>query len=92
MVGANAPQRLEYVAPKFPAATRNRGMSGWVELEFTVRAAGSTGDIVVTNSSPRRTFDNAASLAVAQWRYKPLTRDGKPIEQRIAVRIRFSDQ
>ena len=92
LVGASSLQRLEYVAPKFPAATRNRGMSGWVELEFTVRADGSTGDIVVTNSSPRRTFDNAASLAVAQWRYKPMTRDGKPIEQRAAVRIRFSDQ
>ena len=92
VVGANSLQRLEYVAPKFPAATRNRGMSGWVELEFTVRADGSTGDIVVTNSSPRRTFDNAASLAVAQWRYKPMTRDGKPVEQRAAVRIRFSDK
>ena len=36
VVGANSLQRIEYVAPKFPAATRNRGMSGWVELEFTV--------------------------------------------------------
>jgi TonB family protein len=92
VVGANSLQRLEYIPPKFPASTRNRGMSGWVELEFTVRADGSTGDIVVTNSSPRKTFDNAAALAVAQWRYKPVIRDGKPIAQRAAVRIRFSDQ
>lgn len=92
VVGANSLQRLEFVAPKFPASTRNRGISGWVELEFSVRADGSTGDIVVTNSSPRRTFDNAAALAVAQWRYKPVTRDGQPVEQRAAVRIRFSDQ
>jgi TonB family protein len=92
VVGANSLQRLEYVPPKFPAATRNRGVTGWVELEFTVRQDGSTGDIVVTNSSPRRTFDNAAALAVAQWRYKPMVRDGKAVEQRAAVRIRFSDQ
>jgi TonB family protein len=92
VVGANSLQRLEYVPPKFPAATRNRGATGWVEMEFTVRTDGSTGDIVVTNSSPRRTFDNAAMLAVAQWRYKPVMRDGKPVEQRAAVRIRFSDQ
>ena len=92
VVGANSLQRLEYVAPKFPASTRNRGISGWVELEFTVRADGSTGDIVVTNSSPRRTFDNAATSAVAQWRYKPVMRDGKPAEQRAAVRIRFADE
>ncbi len=92
VIGANSLQRLEYVAPKFPASTRNRGISGWVELEFTVRADGSTGDITVTNSSPRRTFDNAAALAVAQWRYKPVMRDGKPAEQRAAVRIRFADE
>jgi TonB family protein len=92
VVGANSLQRLYYAPPKFPAAARNRGMSGWVEMEFTVRADGSTGDIVVTNSSPRRTFDNAAMLAVAEWRYKPMVRDGKPVEQRAAVRIRFSDE
>ena len=92
VVGANSLQRLEYVAPKFPAATRNRNMSGWVELEFTVKADGSTGDIVVTNSSPRKTFDAAAVNAVGEWRYKPVVRDGKAIDQRAAVRIRFSDQ
>ena len=72
---------------------RNRGITGWVELEFTVRKDGSTADIVVTNSAPRRTFDNAAMTAVGQWRYKPVvTRDGKVVEQRAAVRIRFSDE
>ena len=53
VVGEKTLQRTEYVPPKFPAATRNRGVSGWVELEFTVLADGSTGDIVVTNSTPR---------------------------------------
>ncbi len=92
-VGANTLERIEYVAPKFPSAARNRGMSGWVELEFTVREDGSTADVVVTNSNPRKTFDNAAMTAVGQWRYKPVVgRDGKSVEQRAAVRIRFSDE
>ena len=91
VMGANSLQRIEYVAPKFPQASLNRGVTGWVELEYTVRTDGSTGDIVVTNSSPRRTFDNAAMTAVSQWRYKPVIRDGKPVEQRVAVRIRFAD-
>jgi protein TonB len=67
-------------------------MSGWVELEFTVRADGSTGDIVVTNSSPRRTFDAAAVTAVEQWRYKPVMHDGRAVDQRASIRIRFSDE
>jgi len=91
-VGANSLARVEYVAPKFPAATRNRQMNGWVELEFTVRTDGSTGDIVVTNSYPRNTFDSSAVRAVSQWRYKPVMLNGKPVDQRAAVRIRFSDE
>ena len=92
VVGEKSLERIEYVAPKFPAASRNRGISGWVELEFTVLPDGSTGDIVVTNSNPRRTFDASATAAVGQWRYKPVMRDNKPVEQRVAVRIRFADQ
>jgi TonB family protein len=92
VVGAGSLQRIEYVAPKFPSVTRNRAASGWVELEFTVRTDGSTGDIVVTNANPRKTFDNAAMTAVGEWRYKPVLRDGKPVEQRAAVRIRFSGE
>jgi hypothetical protein len=79
-VGENPLERLEYVAPKFPSSVRNRGITGWVEVEFTVLADGSTADIVATT-------------AVGQWRYKPvMSRDGKVVEQRAAVRIRFSDE
>jgi len=95
VVGANALERIEYVAPKFPSTSRNRGMtptSGFVELEFTVMPDGSTGNVVVTNANPRRVFDSAAIAAVSEWRYKPVMRDGKAVEQRVAVRIRFSDQ
>jgi TonB family protein len=92
VIGEKSLERIEYVAPKFPAATRNRGVAGWVELEFTVLADGSTGNVVVTNSSPRKTFDSAAVTAVEQWRYKPVMRGGQTVEQRVAVRIRFADQ
>jgi TonB family protein len=92
VVGANSLKRLEYVAPQYPILPRMSRGTGWVELEFTVRTDGSTGDIVVTNSSPRRTFDNAAMIAVAQWRYEPVIRNGQPVEQRAAVRIRFTDE
>jgi protein TonB len=92
VVGEKTLVRTEYVPPKFPAATRNRGISGWVEVEFTVLTDGSTGNIVVTNSSPRKTFDTAATTAVSQWRYKPVMHEDQAIEQRVAVRIRFADQ
>ena len=92
VVGANSLARTHYEPPKFPATTRNREVDGWVELEFTVLTDGSTGDIVVTNSNPRRTFDNAAIKAIEKWRYKPVVRNGKAVEQRASVRIRFTDE
>ncbi len=93
VVGEKSLERIEYVAPKFPVSSRNRGAGGWVEMEFTVRTDGSTSDIVVTNSNPRKTFDASATTAVSQWRYKPvMSKDGKPVEQRVAVRIRFADE
>ena len=92
VVGANSLARTHYEPPKFPATTRNREVDGWVELEFTVLTDGSTGDIVVTNSNPRRTFDNAAIKAIEKWRYKPVVRNGKTVEQRASVRIRFTDE
>jgi TonB family protein len=88
--GDKAPERIEYVAPKIPASTRNRGIAGWVELEFTVLTDGSTSDIVVTNASPRKIFDGSATTAVSQWRYKPVMNGGKAVEQRVSVRIRYA--
>jgi TonB family protein len=94
VVGANSLARIEYVAPKVSVgpAMRNRSLNGWVELEFTVRPDGSTDDIVVTNSYPRKIFDSAAVRAVGQWRYKPVMQGGKAVDQRAAVRIRFSEE
>ncbi len=73
-VGENRCSASNTSRRNFRHPTRNRGITGWVELEFTVLADGSTGDIVVTNSNPRRTFDTAAMTAVGQWRYKPVIR------------------
>jgi TonB family protein len=92
VVGANSLARIEYVAPKFTTTMRNRAMGGWVELEFTVRTDGSTADIVVTNANPPKTYDSAAINAISQWRYKPVLQNGKPVDQRAAVRIRFSEE
>ena len=92
VVGANKLPRVHYEPPKFPSSTRNREIDGWVELEFTVLTDGTTSNIVVTNSNPRRTFDSAAINAVAKWRYQPVMRDGKAVEQRAAVRIRFTEE
>ena len=35
-------------------------------------------------------FEEAASAALAKWRYKPVVHDGKIVEQRARIRMRFA--
>jgi len=69
------------VAPVYPRRALQRGIEGWVLLEFTVTKQGGTKDIVVVSSDPANSiFRRAALRAAAKFKYKPRTEDGKPIE------------
>jgi TonB family protein len=35
-------------------------------------------------------FDQAAAAAIARWRYQPQVVNGQAVDQRVAVRLRFS--
>jgi outer membrane biosynthesis protein TonB len=37
-------------------------------------------------------FEQPATEAVRKWRYRPILRDGQPINQRARVRVRFALQ
>jgi len=76
----------------YPNEARVGQISGWVEMEFTVARNGSVKDVEVTSSEPRRTFDNAAVVAMRDYRFEPVTRDGQPVEQRARMRMRFTFQ
>jgi protein TonB len=79
-------------AADYPEDARAAQISGWVELEFTVTKEGSVRDVKVTASQPKRTFDSAAVSAVRRSRYEPVLKDGQPVEQRAAIRVRFTLQ
>jgi TonB family protein len=81
-----------YVAPEFPLAARERAMGGWVDLQFTVMMDGSVSDISVVGADPAGVFETPATDAVRKWKYQPILRDGKPINQRAHVRVRFALQ
>jgi TonB family protein len=79
-----------YVKPTYPAFAQERGTGGWVEVVFTVRTDGTTTDISVAGAEPAGVFEQAAMAAVRRWRYEPMRRDGRAVEQRARVRISFS--
>lgn len=84
-------KRIKTVAPVFPEAARNRGVSGWVEVSFTVSQSGLVENARVTNAEPKDIFDWAAVQAVEQWRFEPPLRDGKPSTQATKVKLRFDN-
>jgi TonB family protein len=89
IVQAKTLKLLREVPPVYPREAERQGLSGWVDVEFTVAPNGTTQDLVVRGAQPLRTFDQAAVDAVKRWRFEPVMRNGAPVPQRVAVRIRF---
>lgn len=79
---------LVRIEPDYPMNARQRGIEGWVVVEFTISTAGTVRDAEVVASEPGTIFDKAAVQAVRKWKYQPKIKDGKPIE-RAGVKVRL---
>jgi protein TonB len=81
--------QLRHVSPEYPELALQRGVEGWVELEFVVDADGSTTDIEIVDAAHGDYFGDAAVSTVGQWRFEPVSYLGRPIPQRSFVRVAF---
>jgi protein TonB len=88
-VAATSLKRTKTVGPEFPESARRKGITGWVEVVFTVTPKGTVADAEVRSSSPEEVFDDAALRAVKQWRFEPATKDGQPVATRTMIRLKF---
>jgi protein TonB len=81
---------LVRIEPDYPMQARQRGIEGWVVVQFTISTAGTVKDAVVLASEPGTVFDRAALQAVRKWKYNPKMQNGKPVERAgIKVRLDF---
>lgn len=69
---AIAPVPLHEVAPVYPAGAMLQGLQGQVVVEFGLSAGGVPQDLEVVNSAAGA-LDEAALLALSQWRFVPAT-------------------
>jgi len=90
VVSALSLRQTRKAEPEYPTLARERGTSGWVDVEFTVRSDGTVSDITVMGAEPAGVFEQAALSAARKWRYEPVQRNGQPIDQRAKIRIRFA--
>jgi len=74
------PVAIEMPKPKYPRSAAQRGEEGWTLASFVVQVDGSIRDIEITDSSGNGKFDKASREALANWKFKPATLNGQPVE------------
>lgn len=84
-----AMRRTKVVAPSYPQRALEKGIQGWVDIEFTIGADGTVRDAVVKAAEPAGTFDRAALNSVERWRYEPRLINGAAVDTRVSTRVRF---
>ncbi len=77
---------LVRVLPHYPARALQRGIEGWVLLEFSINTLGQPLAPRVIESEPKGIFEAAAITAVKRWKYRPSNTKNPPL---IRQRIRF---
>jgi TonB family protein len=87
---AGSLELVRYVPPTFPVTARERGVSGWVDVQFVVKPDGLVSDVIIMGAEPVGIFEQAAVDAVKKWRYRPVQREGHAVDQRARLRMKFA--
>ncbi|MDR2674162.1 MAG: TonB family protein [Opitutaceae bacterium] len=82
------PSLVHRERPVYPRAMRKSGLIGDVEISFVVDKKGDVVNPVVLRSN-NPGFEEAALKSVLKWKFKPGTRDGRPVHTKMQVPIRF---
>ena len=89
-VGGNIvpPTKLRHVPPAYPKAAIDERVAGLVVVEALIDTQGNVTSTKVLTSIPL--LDNAASEAVAQWKFTPTFKDGVAVPVIMTVTVNFS--
>jgi protein TonB len=79
---------LNRVAPRYPQLARNAHVGGTVRFRTLIGKDGSIKELKLIDGHPL--LIAAAAEAVGQWRYKPMMRDGRPVEVVTEIDVKFT--
>ena len=89
--GVTLPTVVREVKPKYTPEAMERKIQGSVWLETVVLETGDVGDVKVTRSlDPEYGLDREAVAAAKQWKFKPGTKDGKPVAVWVTIELTFT--
>ncbi len=76
---SDTPVATMLVQPTYPIAAANRGIEGYVDVQFDVTETGATTNVRVLAAEPPRVFDKETINAVKRWKFSPVIKDGRPV-------------
>lgn len=89
--GVTLPQVVKQVKAQYTREAMQQRIEGDVLLDVVVKDDGSVGDIAVKESlDGLYGLDAEAVKAMKQWQFKAGTKDGKPVNVRVDVKMRFT--
>jgi protein TonB len=84
------PVVLSEVKPDYTPEAKKQGIQGNVELSVVVNDDGTVGEVKVSKSlDDKYGLDEQAMIAMKKWRFRPGTKDGKPVAVRVTVEMSF---
>lgn len=86
--GGTQPQEIERVVPRYPPMARRAGIAGPVVIRGIVRRDGTIDEVEIIRDLPYG-LGEAAKDAVEQWRFRPATFGGEPIDVYYTVTVNF---
>lgn len=84
----SAPEAITKVDPAYPQDLMHDRVEGTVILYAVIHADGSVGEVKVLEGFDDRLNENARK-ALEQWRFRPGTKDGMPVDIEAVVRVPF---
>jgi protein TonB len=79
---------INRVQPSYPPLARQTRISGTVRLHAIISKAGTVQQLEVMSGHPL--LVQAALDAVRQWKYRPTTLNGEPVEVDTTIDVIFS--
>ena len=80
---------LTRIPPVYPMSAKNRGIEGWVKVQFIVSKQGQVEDVRIVSAKPAEIFNRSVIQCVSAWRFKPGTVRGMPVRTKVETTIRF---
>ena len=88
--GVKAPVVVRQVQPRYTKDAMDRKVQGRVEMECVIQTDGTVGADVTVTKSLDPDLDQQSVIALKQWRFRPGTKDDKPVRVQVNVEMTFT--